>query len=438
MIELSKQRELGFWESFNAMVHDKLDGHGNLGSLAKLHGQCSESIVYDIAAMLFNRHPMLRASIELNSKNKYIVRLNAKLIDVEINYITSHNENLAQQLYQACLRKTYDYSRSVWRLTYLQLENSSTGYLIFGLSHAIADGISIANLCLEFLRYANKALKNESLSPEVLPFYQAVEKGLKQEKFAARSQVILEQNEMETSERTGYYYHRKDPGLGQRQTGHVFRYIDKDDIAQLKIKCKKNHVTIHDALNAALLIALAKLNNAINVNVNLCSPINLRRFCDPIIPIDNVGCDVTMVQTQHLVDREKYNFWQIASDYHKKFRHMIRHAGNYPNYFNLTRDIMPYVDQCNDGQEKFFIDFGISNLGVINPQAHADDSLSLDSFYFSASRQGADCACLICACSLNNTVYLDFSFTTPMMSEKWIALLATKMCEEINISNEQY
>ncbi|WP_371357441.1 hypothetical protein, partial [Hydrocoleum sp. CS-953] len=79
-------------------------------------------------------------------------------------------------------------------------------------------------------------------------------------------------------------------------------------------KCKEEKTTVHGAISAAMLFASAKLfstDNSVNLSYGL--PVSLRKYCQPEITKENLGCLISFLSFNQLVNSNAI-FWDLARE----------------------------------------------------------------------------------------------------------------------------
>ena len=426
-------RELGYCETFNAMLHDEIRGHGTIVVVSRILGRLNSNILKKALQHLFNRHPMLRATLYRNNE-EYTFKLDADFDNIPICVSRAPAETWKIK-YEEEFFKSFITEKSLWRVTlFYPSNNNDHCYLILAFSHAIGDGISAANLLKELLQYANQMITNRFERPKELPFILPIEHLLDLRCFDTESVSYMERKDnvfstpMEKTTRWPFLVN--DKGIMKRRTGNVFRQIPSEQMNQLSRHCTSHNITINDAINAALLLAAQTKSADNDLTTSLSTPINLKKYCEPEIPAEYFGCNVTTVTTQHTIRSKQTSFVEVAKNYQKELRKAIKRGGNYPKDFT-PNDIMPYIDKCKEKRDAFLMDFCVSNLGRMNFDIAKDDPLQLDFLYCCVSRRAADFVILLSVVTVNKKMFLDFSFTKPLLSDNWVEGFATTFMEKL-------
>lgn len=405
-------RKLGYWETLNALVHDELQSHGNLVLLATINGVASEHDLNKLLRGLFLRHPALRAVLNKDEDGYYAMSLTALFEDIPVSF---HNDGDAKALFDVELTIPLETRRYLWRINIIRDHVNSQMSLVATFSHAVGDGLSILSFVKAFVDGLNQMADDKYVELESLPLLPPVETHLVKEKFSQLNRSMAESELF--SEQTAWPFHKKAADIAQRKTGTVFQRLNDTELQSIKMFCKQHGLTVQDALNAALLGALNSVLDS-SIKTTLCTPISLRTFSEPVISAEDFGCNVTMVTTGHQVD--DFSFIDSAKAYHQQLRESIHNAGQYPEKFTLS-DAMPYIEQCKMERNQFFMGCGITNVGV---HEMTGDHFSLADLYFCASRQAADFALLLCVVTINDHLFITYSFTEPEMDKAFVEDIA--------------
>ncbi len=417
-------RKLGYWETMNAQVHE-LHGHGTIATLVKVTDRIQPEHLEKVVLAIFAKHPLLRCTLKKDQQGYYHLTTNADFANIELE-VSDGNEETAQQLYQDYLYQPFANSQALWRMALVLPKSKDHCYLVGAFSHVICDGLAATTAIKEILHYLNQ---DKFDLPESLPFIVPVERMLDKQKFQQKSQRILDDTDLDSVAKTVWPFQAEDPGLKQRRTGNQFYELDAAMVKALQQQCQNRNLTFNDILNAALLISLRQVKQIDPLVTSLCTPINLRNYCQPKIPNDFLGCNVTVVMTQHTINADD-NLWEVAADYHQKVRASIAQAGQYPDDYKLE-DVSQYANQCAKLRDNFFMGFGITNLGILDFNVAADAKHQPQSFYICASRQAADFAGLMCVATLNGKCFIDFSYTVPMMQDEYVKSIMKCLLDQL-------
>lgn len=413
-MQQKKIRQLGYWETFNALVHDELHGHGNIVAQASIDGVITEQALHEALENIYAQQAILQCLLIQENESYWLCEKTA-FNNIPIVYT---DKGSTQEIFTRELKTPLETRQYLWRVNCVIDQQQDTTNLIITLSHAIGDGLSVIKLLIAIIDSLNAKQTKQTYQLDYSPLLPPIELQLDPNKFKRQSQKILPSKE--TLPREQWTFHEKSADIQQRNTDTLLQTFSTEFIASLKQNCKQHNVTIQDALNAALLKAMAEIEQK-DLNIQLCTPINLRNFTKEEASNDSFGCFVTMVTTEHSVSRSNSTMLDLATDYHEKLHNSIVNAGQYPSEFTFS-DIMPYVEQCQADRNTFFMDVGVTNVGKLSTTVAGP--YKLNDIRFCASRQAADFMLLICVVTINDKLCLTYSYAEPEMDVEWITNLA--------------
>lgn len=415
-----QKRPLGYWETLNAVVHDKLSGHGNAACIAELEENICEDKLKQACKILFDSEPLLRSTYILDADH-YALSCNAEFDNIEISLASSKADSVS--LYNDFLRRPYSTDRSLWRICLLNHELEGKAWVVIGMSHVISDGFSLTGVLDRLLNFYFE----EDNFEKTIDLPPSIETMIDPSYFNQERDDFFENSSSDNADTPCSWPYAEHSEIDERSTAHVFKSLNIEQLNSLTCACKQNDCSVNSLLNAALLKTLCRMTK-LSMHVNLCTPINLRPFTQSPLSNSVLGCLVSMVMTEHHVD-DNSNIFDLAKTYETLLHNNITQAGQYAAEFTLEQ-ASTYVNQCKSAEKNFLMGFGITNLGKIQLKSKAASKVS--SLYLSASRQAADFAGLLCVVTINSKLFIDFSFTTPSMSQNYMSTLASYFIEELN------
>ncbi len=414
------EQKLGCWESIHALIHDLAYGHGKIVCTVSLSGQLNPTLICQALEQLHQRHPLLQATHTLKRKG-YFFRLDAKFSSIPFQVKMKHDDNTWQDIVEQELAQPFPTDQYLWGATLLcpSTPQGNTEIILF-FSHAICDGLSVASFLDELLTVYCKLEQGEAIDLPPLPLLPPIDILVQQAK-KTKDAFITKQLAQPIS--CPWPYSNSVP-LGQRKTKNVYRHLSMKQYKLIEQTCRQQHITVHAALNAAVLLTAGSFGN-VN-NISLQTPINLRRYCQPTLSNENFGCYVSMVTTQHTCNPQQTSLWDAARDYRAQLKSALPHASAYLPNFSL-RMLRKLLDKlCLNPRDHFTLGFGVTNAGRLNlPTAYGKHRIKF--LYGSTSRQAADFVILISAATFNDELFLTFNFTEPMLSINWVEDFADDM-----------
>lgn len=427
-------RKLGFWETLRQLSQTKGHGTSTIVAIARIKGPLTPDLISEALQIQFKRHPLLQAHIK-KTEDTYQFVLDRKFNDIPLAVINRNNDNQWQLIVEKELDTPLQTENYLWRINFLynETETSDQHELLFTLHHGIGDGFSVAYFMYDVLKILQQCYEHADIELPSLPFLSCVEEILPEKLNWEQFINKLLADPSPAIER--WHYEAAKP-LGERHTRIIYQHLNIAQLKQLKTRCHNNHVTINSALSAALILSAYTCQPHYS-NISLLTLVDLRKYCQPELSRDHVGCYVTSVTTQHALSDAKANFWQIAKDYQEKLHSKISKNIYTPVQFNLTNlenfsiaNPRGSTDKTKT-TESFSVDLAITNLGYLDfPKIFGP--FVLDEFYFCTSRQAGDIAIIANITSMQDQMFLSFGYTEPLLSKKTAENIVNVFMNTIN------
>lgn len=410
----TKRRPLGYWESACKFAHDMLGGTGTVVSFVEFTGQIDRQQFRQALQLLFNRHPLLRATIKTIGYDSYF-EINAEFDDIPVRFKEKQTiQQPWQVLFDERLNIQLDCSNFLWQLDIHSFANHGH-YLFFCSHHAITDALSSVQFLHELFTTYHQLINKKFCKLTELSLLKNVEDCLKTTN--SWDDYLHYQRDLPSISRESFHCFAK---LGTRRSKNRYLTIPSKLLAQLQLLCKQNNVTLNSLLNSCLLNTVSMLK--CNPCTSLRTPINLRPYCQPIISHEHIGCYISIVPTVH--ELKNSCLWQSANNYQHQLRQNIPKYGFLPAHMDLTHMDIEVLMQLfpikAERKRTYFSEaFGISNLGVIHLENRYGD-LKLNNFQFSTNRQVGDYQFFLSSATFNNQLNLALTYTEPLTDEGFI------------------
>lgn len=407
-----QQRLLGAWESGFRSAHDMLHGTMLVVSRANIIGIYDFKKIKQAFALLFQQHPLLRATIESKGYNAYFL-LNAEFDNIpihEVNYPATWQEHFETEIHQ-----TLNTAEYLWRIS---LHKTTTGFEIFIITHhAMADALSIMNLLDQFMHVYSELLSNKTPDLTPLNFLKNIEYYLKEtndwQQFAknyfALDQTAIDKIPYETNS-----------AISARRSRSLFLKLNNSKVKKILQQCKLQQATLNSLLNAVMLITQATVNPSY-INASLKTPVNLRSYAEPMITTENMGCYLSIVETIHRDIHTEKDIWKLAKNFQTQLYAVIPQLGFLPkvtDYAEVDIALLTQLFGVSNAKRRTFLPntFGISNIGRIDIQTEYTN-FKLDDFVFSTNHLVGNYYMFLSALTLHEELNLIFSYVTPLISE---------------------
>ncbi|MEH1866516.1 MAG: condensation domain-containing protein [Nostoc sp.] len=422
----SFSRKLGLVEKWMALGHDV--GGGLIVNVVYMEGILTPGIVKQALKLVQHRHPMLQVYIVESDNGLYFQ--SQEITEIPLQVIYKQDENEAIKVAEKELHTKFAAGKNpLCRLTLLYSEqHQNTCEMIITFHHGIVDGISCMRFIDDLLVYCQQINDGEDIYYiEPLDFLAPIENLI--------NYNILTQNKIENYQVTNeqptpppQLIIEHQASANERFTRMLPRMLSQEKTKILIEKCKQEKTTVHGAICAAMLFTAAKLlsiDKQINLSYGL--PVNLRKYCDPEITDQNLGCFISVLVFNQLVE---YNtiFWDLARECKSKIHDSLINGVHITllqqsKLRDFDRDIVINFMLGKENTMGRNNIFSISNRGKFKFR-YKSDKLKVKELYFATPNHiGGDCFWLG-VLTLNEQLFCNFIYVEPIISEKTAQLFA--------------
>jgi len=418
-------RKLGLVENLFDILHD----FGALidVNVVRISGLLKPDILQQALELVQKHHPMLQVHIvELEDGVYFQSEGTAK---IPLRVLDKQNDNQWLQIAEEELHRKFSRDLDpLCRVTVIYAdESNSVSEIIATFHHAITDGISCMNFIHELLTYyqqiAESYLIEEVVTMSLLPPIE----NLINKKLVVKNQVEDEQkrniNEKNT-ELSKLIIEREAP-YNERRTCLLPRYLSKDNTLLLFNRCKQEATTVHGVLCAAMLFGISKLTLQDKpVYLSCGSNINLRKYCNPIVNDDYIGCFISLIDSSHILSVDT-SLWDLARECKSYLNDSISNGVHLDkidseNLKNINPQIILQMAEYKMGRSH---SASVSNRGrskLLNQYG----SLKLSELYFATGIQLVGACFWLGALTCNDQLFCSFTHVVPLLSAKTAEFLA--------------
>lgn len=270
---------------------------------AKIKGEIRKEHIQIALAKIQNKHPLLRAAIDLQDKQHpaYVIKENMKPIPLRVVERQTDTDWLVeseQEWYWQFKDEGSPLAQLVW------IKGQEVSELLWVLPHCICDGTSIETLMRELLAL----IDNPTLDLEPYQLFQSV------------NNFLSPQFDIQKNTRKAKLYlllakffflmqrENKKRNLGKNYAIHW--KLDSTNSAVLKQKCKDSGISVHSILCTAFMQAFQDVQGK-SAKKKVISPINIRHFI-PEIKKDHMFAFAPTVElslkknTSQILDQAKH------------------------------------------------------------------------------------------------------------------------------------
>ena len=428
----SFSRKLGLVEKFMTLGHEV--GGGLIVNIVYIEGSLTPDTIKKALTLVQKRHPILQVYIVEHEDGFYFESEGITEIPVQVIYKEDDSETIKIAEQELHIKFTHEKS-PLCRVTILYSESKSNSReIIITFHHGIIDGVSCMKFIDNLLFYCQKIIDGENI-PEVeyLEFLPPAEEMLN---FDLLNENKLENYQLQKEEKEAQpqLIIEQTASVNQRFTRMLPRMLSKENTKILIEKCKQENTSVHSAICVAMLFASAQLfSTDDNINFSYAFPVSLRKYCQPKIPNATLGCFISILAFNQLINQDTI-FWNLARECKAKTHdalidgvhiNLLKQQGklqeNKSLDFERNRMIQSRLSKENTMARNNI--FSISNRGKFR-FSYYSDQLKIKELYFAIGQHiSGDCFWLGVV-TLNEKLFCNFIYVEPLITKKTAQLLA--------------
>ncbi len=254
-------RKLAPFEEEFELYQTGLEGAGLVACLMRVRGLLEIRVIKQSLSLLQQHHPYLQMHIVKNTDGMYFQAKEASEIPLRI--VERNKENQWLEVIEEELNHKIDSLRGpLIKLAYIPAGMGSDIFdLIFTIHHSISDGVSLIQLCREFLDYCARIAEGEQLKVKMLPMTPPVEQLLPKSKTALQFGLflfILKFILNQLVKKPPQLSHDIDCPVSEQKVRLINLCLNEKQTKQLCKLCNQEGTTVTGALNAAMLLTFQK------------------------------------------------------------------------------------------------------------------------------------------------------------------------------------
>lgn len=405
-------RKLGAWEQLHAMIHDQADGHGIIVCSISVFNDLNPVLIKQALHLIYQKHPLLRSQLA-NNEAQHQLSFSTPFNQIPFSVVEKTDSEEWKHLVEEELAKKIKTSSHLWRIKLLlpTEKRDNNTEIVATFSHVICDGLSIAAFFKDLLAFYGLLERGEMPLISSLASLPPVDLLLRKRGERRGVFSVDEQNKLSA------WSYLKKTDIKDRKTKNVYRRLSEDVMERLKKQCQTNRVSVNSALNSAMMKAAYQKKKS-PIMLALQTPIDLRRYCDPMLSNKDFGCYVSIIATRHTVEKDS-DFWTLARDYRQQCKESIREASFLFGELHADLLINLINEICLGENNRFTLGFGVTYSGEFN-DGGGDEEHKIRFAYGCTSRQAGDFVILLLAAVANKQLFLTFNYTYPLLSEAWV------------------
>lgn len=404
-------RPLGQIETVMASLHE-LGGTTQTTSALRVRGPLRVALLEKAAALLQQKHPLLRAAIGATADRFYFFEPPLPPA-VVIRHARPATAEYWRDELEIELNQPLEPGRALWRLALIESRDGNDPHLLLTCHHAIVDAVSLTVLFHDLLGWCDEMIAGARPVATPLPIPFALDAVLRPPRPAAGEG---------TPASTGPAYRRLAP-LTERRTAVRFDTYGSAELDRLLDTARNAGITLNSLLAASLVRAATSVGLGRRLRVN--TAVSLRGRTAAPIPADSVGCYIGVVACD--LDTTGRSLVDTAADYQERMRRLLESAGHAQPAVRLGELRQRFVRLR---QARAFVQgIALTNHGRLHFPSHR--VFRVTGYANAACRNAGNFAVAVHATTLFDTLTLCLTYVTPLIEHERIATLATAMRREL-------
>ncbi len=355
MNRLLTASEYLMWLSYN-------NSPENVTLSATIKGSFTIDLLTEALAWLQLRHSRLRVKIVTNNQNQPQFSLeNVPLIPLRV-IERQGEEHWCREMLEE-LRHPLNWSEEPL-LRVLLLHSPDVSNLIITFHHCIGDGLSGAYLIRDILQFIGELDSPRELLPDLPPVDEIIPNVTKtwvDEDLddSLKAESILAAN----------YRNNKELNTSEVFPIRLFNWtLSSTGTTKLITRCREENTSVHGALCAAFLLAIAAEIKSPNEIILKChTPVNIRNYLTIHVG-ENLGEYITRPVTAHQLS-QKTDFWDLAREVKYKLNQVVAEGRLFDNVLKARAFFSSNSNkggEASDARNKGSKDIAITNVGNLN------------------------------------------------------------------------
>lgn len=396
---------------------------------ARIKGGFSIEKLRQSLASVQQQHPLLRVGIAVDGvgRPKFVEQSG----EIPLRVIAREDDRAWEQELEVELSESFNWATAPLVRAVL-LHSTRTSELIVTCHHSIADGLSVAYLIRDIVRGLERDRMVSSKLLDCSPM-EHLFLGIEESMSEISAQIArLSQTEIVLPE--------YDSVVSQRPRPHLRTALLPASLTQqLQALARKEKTSVHGAIGAAFLLALARQQGAAPCQLNCLSPINLRsNLVDKVG--ENVGLYIALGLTKHEIGMDS-SLWEIARSLKSQLAEVMMPEQLFEDASSRQRVMATLPDArtvAQGMQQQHNYNLLITNLGRLNLEQNFG-SLSIEELYGPAVMAGLEGEKVVGVATLGDRLSLTLccpSNTTSALESTTILAEALEILEDsVAVSN---
>jgi|GEM_PF-4205656 len=409
-------RKLAPLEEEFELYQTQLEGTGLVAALMRVRGSVEIHVIKQSLSLLQQRHSYLQMHIVKSKDGMYF---NTKETpEIPLRIVERNKENQWLEVIEEELNQKMNSLRApLIKLAYIPAVIGSDIFdLIFTIHHSISDGVSLIQLCREFLDYCARVAEDQPVEIEKLPLSPPIEELLPISKTVLQFRIFLFTLNLllnQLLKKPLQLSHDVECPVSEQKSRLIHRFLNEKQTKELCKLCKNERTTVTGALNAAMLLAFKnELAIARDTYINPVIAVNLRQFIpSEFAEQQNLSLMAGSLLINQCISNNS-SFWELARNSRQKIEQCLRNN----QHFYVVLAAQSRIESFKKG-EFFPLPYILSNMGQIN-QVSKYGSLELVENHITASNRNYKPYMILHCTTFCSKMYLTFSYAEPLISTK--------------------
>lgn len=416
--------------------------------VAEISGKIPAQALEDAVKAIQSRHELLRMRVIVDKKKRAYFTLTDEPISILTHVLKPNKKNLENLLEQENQNRFDTSAGPLCRV--LLADRGDNQALILTLHHSIADGICGAELMQDLLAATDAAGGGNALDKTLIKSPGPME-SLFENKYTgfialerAVSALLGQGVSKNVLRRYGFAQLDEKISPDKRQQRFVLRSLDAEESRALSARAKAEKTTVHGALCAAQLLAVAaetkKQKPALIPQLSL---VDMRK--QVLKPVDPraMGVYISSVESSHKIDKET-DFWALARQIKDGISAQLEKNAHFSYWPSLMR--LMYLTRAATPQNAKGAAKSLSQGEIIRPAASICSNIGnlkartkytsfvVKKFYFLMAVSGSGYFASS-ANGFDNRIFINFTHASPTISRERAVRMADKTCELLRLAS---